>query len=83
MLFTLWRAVRLARSGGWPYGDAILAVGAPSDRLEAFLDLAARPRTRATLNRCHLVVCTFPPPAIHLPGGARPSGVLRRLQAAC
>jgi hypothetical protein len=80
-LFTLWRAVRLGRSGGWPYRDVILAVSAPTDRLPDFLAESARPRTRASLNRCALVACTFPPPALHAPQGARLPAVLRRLGA--
>lgn len=82
-LFTLWRGVRLARSGGWPYRDSILVVATETEQLETFVREAARPRTRASLNRCDLAVCTFPPPAIHAVTPAEPSGVLRRLQAAC
>jgi hypothetical protein len=80
-LFTLWRAVRLARSGSWPYRDVLLVVAAESDLLPDFQHEAARPRTRGSLNRCDLVVCTFPPPALH--AAPSPAGVVRRLQAAC
>jgi hypothetical protein len=83
-LFTLWRAVRLARSGSWPYRDVVLVVAGESDLLPVFLQESARPRTRTSLNRCDLVVCTFPPPAIHLGAPSPPAAaVVRRLQAAC
>lgn len=81
-IFTLWRAVRLARSGGWPYADTILLVAAGRDDLGPFLAEAARPRTRPSLNRCVLAVLTYPPPAIHVPAGARITRVLARLDAA-
>lgn len=81
-VFTLWRAVRLARSGLWPYADAILLAAPEPDGVPAFLTEAARPRTRRSINRCALAVCTFPPPRMHPAPGRMPRSV-RRLLAAC
>jgi hypothetical protein len=83
VLFTLWRAVRLARSGGWPYRDTILLVATDSAQLDVLLREVARPRTRSSLNRCDLAVCTFPPPAIHTATPGDVPRVVRRLRAAC
>jgi hypothetical protein len=82
LLFTLMRAVRLARSGGWPHADTLLVVATEAEHLDAFLEETKRPRTRASLNRLAVGVCMGPPPAIHVAGTGKLPRALVRLRVA-
>jgi hypothetical protein len=81
-IFTVWRAVRLARSGFWPYADLIVLVTDTTEGVDRFLGEAARPKTRSSINRCGLAVLSFPPPRVHLIKGGLAPEPLRHLVAA-
>lgn len=81
-VFTLCRAVAVARSGLLPSADVVLIVPSRVQDLKAFLEESVHHAAQWSWNRCLIAVCTPKPIRLHMPRIVLMPSVLKRLESA-
>ena len=81
-MFMLSQAVAVARKGLMPSTDVVLFAAERAENAPTFLMQAGRHSAGTVWNRCHVALCTSPPPRLQVDRITRLPSALRRLQDA-
>ena len=81
-VFTLCRAVSVARRGVLPSTDVVLMVASRIEELKAFLEESVHHSSQWAWNRCLIAVCTREPFCVHTGRISLMPSLLRRLGGA-
>lgn len=81
-VFTLCRAVSVARRGVLPSTDVVLLMASRIEELQAFLDESVHHSSQWAWNRCLIAVCTRDPFRVHTGRITLMPGLIRRLGGA-